>query len=132
MRNMTTHVWSKPEVEHGKPTKWGWVVYYPENLSLGEQVDIGYFTFIHAGEGVVIEDHVQIGGGCHIYSVSTIDDKKGKVILRRGCRIGANSVIMPMVEVGEGAIVGAMSFVPFRTKIPAGEVWGGVPVRRLK
>ena len=124
--------WKPPKIKHGKPTKWGWVVYYPKNLTLGRNVDIGCFTFIHAGFGVVIEDGVQIGGGCHIYSASTIDEKAGAVWLKKGCKIGANSVIMPGVTVGEGAVVGAMSFVPAYTEIPAGEVWAGCPVRRVK
>lgn len=132
MRRRGQSKWKPPKIRHGKPTKWGWVVYYPKNLKLGRNVDIGYFTFIQAAYGVVIESNVKIGGGCHIYSVSSIDEKVGTVYLRKGCRIGANSVIMPDVEVGERAVVGAMSFVPFGTRIPAGEVWGGVPVRRLK
>ena len=124
--------WVKPRIKHGKPTKWGWVVYYPKNLVLGEYVDIGCFTFIHAGAGVIIEDGVQIGGGCHIYSVSSIDGRNGMVILKKECKIGSNTVIMPGVVVGEKAVVGAMSFIPFGVEIPAGEVWAGIPARPLK
>ena len=27
--------WIAPTMEHGKPTKYGWIVHHPENLKLG-------------------------------------------------------------------------------------------------
>lgn len=123
-------MWKKPTVEHLKPTKWNWVVSCPAAFTLGENTDIGAFTYIQAGAGVIIEDDVQIGGHCSIYSISTIDNKKGPVVIRKGARIGSHSMLMPGVTVGEGAIVGAFSFV--NRDIPAGETWYGVPARKQK
>jgi len=103
--------WEYPEIEDGKPTKWNWVVQHPENLKLGHKTDIGAFTYINAKNGVTIEDYVQIGSHCSIYSLSTIDGKEGSVVLKRNCRIGSHSVIMPGVTVGKNSIVGAFSLV---------------------
>lgn len=122
--------WEKPEMEHGKLTKWNWIVQHPQNLILGKKTDIGTFTYINALHGVEIQDEVQIGSHCSIYSVSTIDDKQGKVTLKRNCRIGTHSSIMPGVTVGENSIVGAYSFV--NKDVPDNEVWVGVPARMLK
>ena len=122
--------WKPPEIEHGKLTKWNWMIQYPEELQLGKYVDIGAFTYINAKNGVIIEDFVQIGSHCSIYSVSTIDGKEGKVILRRNCRIGSHSVIMPGVTVGENSIVGAFSFV--NRDIPANVVAFGIPARVIR
>jgi acetyltransferase-like isoleucine patch superfamily enzyme len=119
--------WQPPEIEHGKLTKYNWVVQHPENLSLGEQSDIGAFTYINAKHGVTIAPEVQIGSHCSIYSVSTIDGKTGPVVLERNCRIGSHSVIMPGVTIGEGAVVGACSFV--NRSVPARCVAYGVPAR---
>ncbi|MCD6108941.1 MAG: hypothetical protein J7J89_05705, partial [Thermoplasmata archaeon] len=47
-----------------------------DTLELGKYVDIGAFTYINARYGVEIEDNVQIGSHCSIYSHSTIDNKK--------------------------------------------------------
>ncbi len=122
--------WEKPVILHGKPTKWNWLVLYPEGLTLGNRTDIGSYTLFVAKHGIVIEDEVQIGSHCAIYSYSTIDDKQGKVTLKRNCRIGTHSSIMPGVTVGENAIVGAHSFV---TKdVPANTVVAGVPAKPLK
>ena len=51
----------------------------------------------------------------------------GKVIIRKGAYIGARSTILPGVEIGEGAIVGAGSLVT--RDIPPDSVAYGVPAR---
>jgi acetyltransferase-like isoleucine patch superfamily enzyme len=122
--------WEYPEIEEGKPTKYNWVVQHKDNLKLGYKTDIGAFTYINAKNGVIIEDFVQIGSHCSIYSISTIDNKQGKVTLRQNCKIGSHSVVMPGVTVGENSIVGAFSFV--NSNIPDNAVAVGVPARVIK
>ena len=125
--------WEEPVVENGKLTKWNWMVQHPENLKLGKKVDIGAFTYINAKYDIEIQDNVQIGSHCSIYSISTIDEKNGKVILKKNCKIGTHSVVMPGVTVGENSIVGAFSFV--KDNIPDNVIAFGVPakvVRSLK
>ena len=122
--------WKTPEIEHGKLTKYNWLVQYPENLRLGEKTDIGAFTYINARYCVIIEEEVEIGSHCSIYSWSTIDNKKGKVVLKKKCKVGSHSVIMPGVTVGENSIIGAFSFV--NTDIPADVIALGVPVKVVK
>ena len=121
--------WQFPEIVDGHPTKYNWVVQNTENFKLGYRTDIGAFSYINAKYGVNIEDYVQIGSHCSIYSVSTIDDKSGPVILRKNCRIGTHSVIMPGVTVGEDAVVGAFSFV--NQDVAAGSVVVGVPAKPI-
>jgi len=122
--------WKKPRIEEGKLTKWNWMVQHKENLKLGKYVDIGAFTYINAKNGVVIEDNVQIGSHCSIYSISTIDNKEGKVVLKKNCKIGAHSMIMPGVTIGENSIIGAFSFV--NTDIPKDTLALGIPVRIIR
>jgi len=122
--------WIYPEINEGELTKYNWLVQHKDNLRLGYKTDIGAFTYINAKNGVVIEDFVQIGSHCAIYSVSTIDGKEGKVVLKKNCRIGSHGVIMPGVTVGENAVVGAMSFV--NCDIPDNCVAVGVPAKVIK
>ena len=119
--------WKKPKIREGKLTKWNWMVQHKENLKLGKYVDIGAFTYINAKNGVIIEDNVQIGSHCSIYSVSTIDNKEGKVILKKNCKIGAHSVIMPGVTIGENSIIGAFSFI--NRNIPKNTLAFGIPAK---
>ncbi len=122
--------WKKPVLRHGRMTKWHWVVWHPEKLRLGKHTDIGAFTGIFAHHGVEIGENVQIGSHCAIYSLNTIENKKGKVIIGKGACIGAHSTIMPGVTIGEGALVGAHSFV--NSDIAALSVAVGVPARVIK
>ncbi len=122
--------WEKPEIKEGELTKYNWMVQHCENLKLGDKTDIGAFTYINAKNGVIIEEGVQVGSHCSIYSVSTIDDKEGRVCLRKGCKIGSHSVIMPGVTIGEKVVIGAFSFV--NKDVPAGATAVGVPVRVIK
>ena len=67
--------------------------------------------------------------------VVTVDDPTGgrrrgepvEVLLRRGCRIGAGAVILPGVEIGEGALVGAGAIVA--RSVPPGKLVRGEPAR---
>lgn len=122
--------WKYPEIEENKPTKYNWIVQNKEGLKLEYKTDIGAFTYINAKNGVVIEDHVQIGSHCSIYSVSTIDEKEGEVVLKKNCRIGSHSVIMPGVTVGKNSIIGAFSFV--NKDIPDDVIAYGVPAKVVK
>ena len=122
--------WEYPKIEEGRPTKYNWVVQNKEGLELGYKTDIGAFTYINAKYGVAIEDFVQIGSHCSIYSISTIDNKQGQVRLRKGCKIGSHSIVMPGVTVGEKSIVGAFSFV--NRDIPPNVVAVGVPAKVIR
>ena len=126
----TTKKWEKPIIENSKLSKYNYIVQYVENLKLGKDFDIGAFSYINCKMGVEIQDEVQIGSHCSIYSHSTIDDKKGKVILKKNCKIGTHSTIMPGITIGENSIIGAYSFV---TKdVPENEIWFGIPAEFKK
>ena len=122
--------WKKPIIRHGKPTKYNYVVQYPEKLKLGKNFDIGTFTYINCRYGVEIQDNVQIGSHCSIYSHSTIDSKKGKVVLGKNCKIGTHSTIMPKIVIGENSVIAAYSFVT--SNVPENELWVGVPAKFYK
>ena len=117
--------WKKPIIKHGKLTKYNYIVQYPENLKFGKNFDIGEFTYINSEFNVEIQDDVQIGSHCSIYSNSTIDSKQGPVKLMENCKIGTHSTIMPNVTIGENSIIGAYSFVT--SNVPANELWVGIP-----
>ena len=122
--------WDFPDIKDGEMTRYNWLVRHPQKLSLGYKTDIGAFSYINAEYEVLIEDDVQIGSHCSIYSVSTIDNKKGRVTLKKNCKIGTHSVVMPGVTIGENSIIGAFSFV--NNDIPANVIAYGVPARVVK
>jgi acetyltransferase-like isoleucine patch superfamily enzyme len=101
-----------------------------DGLKLGYKTDIGAFTYINAKNGIVIEDFVQIGSHCSLYSESTIDNKKGQITLKKNCKIGSHSVIMPGITIGENSIIGAFSFV--NKDVPDNVVAVGAPIKIIK
>jgi len=119
--------WKYPDIEDGVLTRYCWLVQCTERFKLGYKTDIGAFTYINALYGVIIEDDVQVGSHCSIYSVSTIDGKQGEVILREKCRVGSHTTIMPGVTIGKNAVIGAHSFV--NTDIPANALAMGIPAK---
>ncbi len=122
--------WTMPKIHENQLTKYNWLVQNVKGLSLGYKTDIGAFTYINALFGVEIKDYVQIGSHCSIYSISTIDNKSGKVELKKGCKIGSHTTIMPNVTISENSVIGAHSLV--KDNIPDNALAYGVPARIIK
>jgi acetyltransferase-like isoleucine patch superfamily enzyme len=123
--------WKQPKIEEKKlHPKYHFLIQHKDKLELGENTDIGAFTYINAKHGVTIEKHVQIGSHCSIYTVSTIDEKKGKIIIKENARIGSHSTIMPGITIGKNAVVGAHSFV--NKNIPDNAIGYGVPIKIIR
>jgi len=122
--------WEPPTFNEHHLTKWNWMCQHHDQLTLGKHVDIGAFTYINARFGVELQDNVQIGSHCSLYSHSTIDDKQGKIVIKESACIGTHSTIMPGVTIGKHAIIGAYSFV--NKDVPDHCVAYGVPVKIVR
>ena len=121
--------WQQPEIDRTKSvwiSPWYWYVIKPSHLSLGKYTDIGAFTLLNCAQGIVIEDHVQIGSHCSLNSVNTIDGTSGEIRICENAKIGSHCVIMPNVTIGRNSKIGANSFV--NRSIPDNQVWFGNPV----
>lgn len=129
---MNKKKWQEIKIVHNIPTKWNYIVQYPENLRLGKYVDINAFTYINAHYGVEIGDNVLIGSHVAIHSHSTIDEpeKRGKIIIGDKVKVGSHATIMPGVVIGGNVVIGAYSFV--NKDIPANAFAFGVPVEIIK
>lgn len=113
----------------GKNCKVDAYVYVEEGVVIGDNCKIRPFVFIPTG--VAIEDNVFIGP-----NVSFTNDKYPKArgewkLLRtrieKGASVGANSVILPGVTIGEDALVGAGSVVT--EDVPSRAIVAGNPAR---
>lgn len=130
MENKRFSNWKYPEIVEGKPTKYNWVVQNLDGLKLGFATDIGAFSYINAKHGVIIEDSVQIGSHCSIYSLSTIDNKEGTVVLKNNAKLGSHSTVLPGVTIGKNSIIGAHSLVT--CDIPDNVIAFGVPAKVIR
>ncbi len=103
--------WEYPKMIHGQLTKWNWLPYYPDNIVLGENVDIGAFTCLFAHYGIFIHKDVMIGSHVSIYSLNTENGTKGRVIIGEGAKIGAHTIIFPNVVIKKNEKIKANSIV---------------------
>ncbi len=87
-------------------------IFFPELISLGNEVIIGYNSTILCHE--FLRDEYRLG----------------PVIVEDDVVIGANSTILPGISVGQGAVVAAGSLVD--KDVPAYTMVGGVPARVIK
>lgn len=112
------------------------------SLIIGSRVLLARNVGIDYSGEVVIEDDVWISEGAsihsHIHPITRdrIKRKKGsviptKIVLKKGCWLGAHSIILPQVEeVGENSIVAAGSVVT--KKVPPNVVVAGNPAKIVK
>ncbi|MDR1730374.1 MAG: N-acetyltransferase [Prevotellaceae bacterium] len=103
------------------------------DVKIGDNVTIK--CSVHLWDGIEIEDDVFIGP-----NVTFINDKYPrskqypetflKTKIKKGASIGAGSVILGGVTIGEKAMIGAGSVVT--KNIPDGELWLGNPAKFVK
>jgi acetyltransferase-like isoleucine patch superfamily enzyme len=114
-----------------------------ENTSIGKNVHIGPGCFweglggIYVGDNVIFAPCVKIYSRDHIYDTDDLkslpfDDRVvlKKVIIERNVWVGRDSLILPGVKIGEGAVVAAGSVVT--KSVPALAVVGGNPAMIIK
>ena len=86
----------------------------PELITIGNEAVIGQDSVLTAHaiiSGAIILDEVRVGDRA---------------------TVGVNVVVMPGVDIGAGSIVAAGAVVAPNTRIPAGELWAGIPARKIK
>ena len=117
----------------------------PAELTIGNHVHLAVGVRVFAGSGVSIGPFVSLSAGVCVYSAS--DDYSGgaltnptvpidmrdvtarPVTMERHAIVGAGSVILPGVRLGEGASVGALTLV--HRSVPEFAVVSGNPMRQI-
>jgi acetyltransferase-like isoleucine patch superfamily enzyme len=59
-----------------------------------------------------------------------VNSRKGRITIRKDAWVGTGAVVLPDVEIGEGAVVGANAVVT--KSVPAYTVVGGIPAREIR
>ncbi|MEX2162814.1 MAG: acyltransferase [Sulfuricaulis sp.] len=130
-----SHVMSNPEIKHD-------VQKFNPKIVIGNRVTSTGSLTIAAMQEVTIEDDVMIASnvliadGMHGFENANEPYKYQKmwkispIVIKRGCWIGQNVVIMPGVTVGELSIIGANSVVT--KSVPDRCIAIGAPARIVK
>ncbi len=82
---------------------------------------------------IVAQDYAFFGGETIVTGHALTFDRLilKRVVVGERATVGVGAILMPGVRVGRDAIVAAGSVVPMDTVIPDGEIWGGVPARKI-
>ncbi len=115
-------------------------------LTIGNYVHLGGYCALLAAEGIEIADFCTLSWGCKLFTRTDdysgefmvnpmVPDElrgvtKGAISLQRHCIVGAGSVVLPHVVMGEGVAVGALSLVT--TSLDEWGIYAGQPVTQLK
>jgi acetyltransferase-like isoleucine patch superfamily enzyme len=112
-------------------------------LTIGDNVGISQAALI-CHHNISIGNNVKIGGGVKIYDTDfhSLDPKiraskedlkqkkKAPVIIKNNAFIGAYSIVLKGVTIGENSIIGTGSIV---TKtVPDNQIWAGNPAKFIK
>ena len=120
-------------LEFVTPSPFAQLYYRLMGMKIGRGVHINS-TAIADPSLITLGDGVTIGGSA---SVMAHYAQGGYLILApvrigAGATVGLRAIVMGGVEIGDKAKVLAGSFVLPNTRIPPGELWGGIPARRLE
>lgn len=121
-------------------------------LSAGEEIKIGNYIHIATFASMIGAGLIELRDFCSVAArvniLSSCDDFSGSflvnpmvpgefinvthapVVLGKHSVIGVGSVVLPGVSIGDGAAIGALSFV--KKSVPGYEIWGGNPLRYIK
>lgn len=109
-------------------------IYFGNNISVQRECSFSGHGNIRIGDGTIIAHCVDIFSGEHNYNSLDLEylpfDERficEEVNIGRFVWIGSHSIILPGVQIGDGAVIGAGSVV---TKdVPALSIVGGNPAR---
>lgn len=115
-----------------------------EGLFICDYVHIASFVHVLGGGICIMEEGSSFGSGVKIITGSNVPGpdrgcsaiapnsvvKRSCVHIKRNAVMFCNSVVLPGITIGEGAVIAAGAVVT--KNVPDGETWGGVPAKRLK
>lgn len=108
----------------------------PWNLAIGNFSAVGDRAILYSlgpiniGERVTISQHAHLCAGSHDYCDPAMPLLKPSIVIEDDAWICADAFIGPAVRVGRSAIVAARGVIV--KDVPAGQIFGGNPARRLK
>jgi hypothetical protein len=133
VHNALTYLMRYTFLEFLTPTPFNVLFYRLMGMKIGEGTQINT-TNISDPSLIEIGEKVTVGGSATIIAHYGMSGLLVIAPVKIGSRavIGLHAIIMGDVEIGDGAKVLANSVVLPKSRIPAGETWGGVPARKIE
>ncbi len=108
-------------------------VFIENDVVIGDNVTVK--SGVQLWDGMIVEDNVFIGPNVTFTNDKFPRSKQHpdmfqKTIVKKGASIGAGSVILCGIQIGENAMIGAGSVVT--KNVPANELWIGNPAKFIR
>lgn len=113
------------------------------DIRMGEHCYINPSCVLYSGNGITMGNYVLLAPGVmlmptnHAFPRRDIPIRhqgflpsKGGIVIEDDVWLGANAVVLDGVHIGRGAIIAAGSVVI--SDVPAYEIWGGTPAKKIK
>ncbi|MEH2416542.1 acyltransferase [Nostoc sp.] len=110
------------------------------SIVIQDRVFIGRGCEFNIRKGIYIGNDCLIGSGCkfidHDHGTADLSQPmnlqpgpESTILLEENVWLGVNVVVLKGVNLGQGAVIGAGAIVT--KSIPAYEIWGGIPARKI-
>ena len=115
-------------------------------INIGSYVHIAAYSALYGSHGITIKDYSGLSARTIVYSA--VDDFSGTymisplvpkeltmvsggiVKIERFVQVGAGSIILPGITLGEGSVVGALSLV--KHNLCEWTIYAGIPAKQIK
>jgi len=99
---------------------------------LGKGVAI--YTRLWDVELIEVGDYTSIGTGCIIggHAISQGELFRKRIKIGKNCTIGAGTIILPGVTIGDKVIVASNSVIPANRTLDSNSVYAGTPVKKIR
>lgn len=110
--------------------KYPWHLEVGDDCWIGEQVWIDNLTSVRLGDSVCLSQGAYLCTGNHDWTDPAFGLRVAAIEVTSGAWVGARSLLMPGVKLGEGSVVGAGSVVSGH--VPAYQIFSGNPAIFIK
>ncbi|NLO71672.1 MAG: acyltransferase [Porphyromonadaceae bacterium] len=116
------------------------------SITLGSHIHVSAFCALYGRNGIELQDYTGLSPRCTVFSasddfsgdflISPMVEKEftnvtgGKVLIKKYTQIGASSVVLPNLTIGEGVAVGAMSLI--NKSLTDWGIFAGIPAEWKK
>lgn len=119
----------------------GAMILNPFKIECGDNVNIGFYSYLQAGGGIILGSNTLMGPYAKIWTQShryqdphtpvNVQGAEFKpVVIGDDVWIGANAFIMPGTVIGDRCVVSANSVVGAK-EYPSGSILAGYPARKI-
>lgn len=133
-RLLLEHLGKKPLIDAYCYFRYPWRIYIGDFVSINRGVKIFNSSLknckVIIGNNVRIGPEVKILGGTHDYNYLNLPDVGKDIIICDDVWIGCNAILLPGVNLGNGAVIGAGSVVT--KNIPPWSIAVGNPAKVIK